>query len=108
MSDWALNQELRPGRAGYPQLSEPVYPFGLGFGTVGPSSYSIFGTDLTPSRIWAVISIDQKLSETSHYTAAFADTPAEPIGKTYRYALFFDWGVGRIPIETDLRTEVGR
>lgn len=108
MSVWALNLELRQGRSGYPQLSETLYPFGQAWGPTGPSSYSIFGTDLNPSRTWAVISIDQKLSETSHYTAAFADSPAEPIGKTYRHALFFDWGVGQIPLATDLRAEVGR
>lgn len=108
MSVWALNHILSPGRT-YPQLTQTVHPFGLGWGASGPVSYSIFGTLLNPSLTWAVISADQKLGETSnHAVGSFKDGPAEPVGGSYRYALFFDWSIGQIPVQTDLTTEVPR
>lgn len=106
MAIWILNQELQPGRSGYAQITETVYPFGK-LGGPGPSSFSIFGTVLNPSRTWALISADQRIPETSNFGAGiFGATPSEPIAETYRFALFFDWSVGRIPITEDLRTEI--
>lgn len=106
MAIWILNQELQPGRSGYPQLGETVFPFGK-LGGPGPSNFSLFGTLLNPSRTWALISADQRVPETSNFASgAFGATPSEPLAETYRYALFFDWSVGRIPFQEDLRTEI--
>jgi prepilin-type N-terminal cleavage/methylation domain-containing protein len=106
MTIWVINHRLTP--AGYPQLDGDLFPFGNA-ASLPPASFGTFATLLNPTVTWAVISADQKLPETSlHTSGSFGSSPREPIAGSFRYALFFDWSVGRVPVSTDLRTEVSR
>jgi prepilin-type N-terminal cleavage/methylation domain-containing protein len=102
MTIWVLNHRLTAG--GYPQLSGDFFPFGNA-NTLSPASYGVLSETLPPTRTWAITSADRRIPETSHHTPNTVNSsPSEPIAGSFRYALFFDWSIGRIPVEADLRT----
>lgn len=105
---WVLNARLK--RANFPQIPHENYsPFGWSSGEIAgpPKRYEEVAAAFPVSRVWAVIQADRKLYEDwgandGPYVSA-SDAPAKPVYGAHRNALFFDWSVGRIPENQDVR-----
>lgn len=105
---------LNPGLRGtyHPIGATELTPFGKDAVTPDnlrqAQNYTAFVNRISsPSRVWAMIQVDQQLDTDSHgmITPGMrgASAPLKPVAGNSRIALMFDWSVRRIETSHDLR-----